>query len=108
MIKKQVSIRTLKKNISTLLRSPDFKPEQLKLLQIPSKQVVNALFSFLYNEDPVVKWNAVCAMGAVVSDIAGKDPEAARVIIRRLMWNLNDESGGIGWGSPEATAQDLP
>jgi len=22
--------------------------------------------------------------------------------MRRLIWNLNDESGGIGWGSPEA------
>jgi hypothetical protein len=28
--------------------------------------------------------------------------ESARVIMRRLIWNLNDESGGIGWGSPES------
>jgi hypothetical protein len=27
------------------------------------------------------------------------------VIMRRLMWNLNDESGGIGWGSPEAMGE---
>jgi hypothetical protein len=33
--------------------------------------------------------------------------EAARVIMRRLMWNLNDESGGIGWGSPEAMGEIL-
>jgi len=33
--------------------------------------------------------------------------EAARVIVRRLMWNLNDESGGIGWGSPEAMGEIL-
>jgi hypothetical protein len=33
--------------------------------------------------------------------------EAARVMIRRLMWNLNDESGGIGWGSPEAMGEIL-
>ena len=25
--------------------------------------------------------------------------------MRRLMWNLNDESGGIGWGSPEAMGE---
>jgi hypothetical protein len=31
--------------------------------------------------------------------------ESARVIIRRLIWNLNDESGGIGWGSPEAMGE---
>ena len=33
--------------------------------------------------------------------------ESARVIIRRLMWNLNDESGGIGWGSAEALGEIL-
>ncbi len=31
--------------------------------------------------------------------------ESARVIMRRLMWSLNDESGGIGWGAPEAMAE---
>ena len=41
-------------------------------------------------------------MGQVVSNLADTDMESARVIMRRLIWNLNDESGGIGWGSPEA------
>jgi len=27
--------------------------------------------------------------------------------MRRLMWNLNDESGGIGWGNPEAMGEIL-
>jgi hypothetical protein len=31
--------------------------------------------------------------------------ESARVVMRRLMWMLNDESGGIGWGVPEAMAE---
>jgi len=31
--------------------------------------------------------------------------ESARVIMRRLMWSLNDESGGIGWGAPEAMGE---
>jgi hypothetical protein len=31
--------------------------------------------------------------------------EAARVVMRRLMWTLNDESGGIGWGAPEAMGE---
>jgi len=29
------------------------------------------------------------------------------VIMRRLMWSLNDESGGIGWGAPEAMAEAI-
>ena len=33
--------------------------------------------------------------------------EKARIVLRRIMWNLNDESGGIGWGSPEAMGEIL-
>ncbi|MBW2180195.1 MAG: HEAT repeat domain-containing protein [Deltaproteobacteria bacterium] len=78
-----------------------------KICELPEKQAVNPLFSFLFNSDPLIKWRAVTAMGAVVSQLANKELEAARVIMRRLMWNLNDESGGIGWGSPEAMGEVL-
>ncbi|MBW2266921.1 MAG: HEAT repeat domain-containing protein [Deltaproteobacteria bacterium] len=44
-------------------------------------------------------------MGAVVANLAEQDMESARVIMRRLMWSLNDESGGIGWGAPEAMGE---
>jgi hypothetical protein len=44
-------------------------------------------------------------MGEVVSRLADRHIESARIIMRRFMWNLNDESGGIGWGSPEAMAE---
>jgi len=41
-------------------------------------------------------------MGRATAQLAREDMPAAQVVMRRLMWNLNDESGGIGWGSPEA------
>ena len=44
-------------------------------------------------------------MGVVVAGLAEHDMESARVVMRRLMWNLNDESGGIGWSSPEAMGE---
>jgi hypothetical protein len=44
-------------------------------------------------------------MGAVVGHLADTAMESARVVMRRFMWNLNDESGGIGWGSPEAMGE---
>jgi len=46
-------------------------------------------------------------MGRVVSSLAEKDMESARVVMRRLMWNLNEESGGIGWGCPEAMGETM-
>jgi hypothetical protein len=67
--------------------------------------VINPLFSFLLSSDEQTKWRAVTAMGAVVANLAEKDMESARVVMRRLMWNLNDESGGIGWGAPEAMGE---
>jgi hypothetical protein len=74
---------------------------------MPAGQVINPLFSFLHHGDTKAKWAAVTAIGAVVSQLADQDMEAARVVFRRLMWNLNDESGGIGWGSPEAMGEIL-
>jgi hypothetical protein len=44
-------------------------------------------------------------MGQVVSQLAETDMESARVVMRRFIWTLNDESGGIGWGSPESMGE---
>ncbi len=71
------------------------------------KKVINALFPLLYSQDETIKWWTVTSMGFMVRDMAQKDMEGARNIMRRLMWNLNDESGGIGWGSPEAMGEIL-
>jgi hypothetical protein len=39
--------------------------------------------------------------------MADRQIEDARIMMRRLMWTLNDESGGIGWGSPEAMGETM-
>jgi hypothetical protein len=31
--------------------------------------------------------------------------EEGRIVMRRFLWSLNDESGGIGWGAPESMAE---
>jgi len=97
--------RQLKKEIFELLSHKNFEKSLEKIRQLPARQAVNPLFSFFYNSDELVKWRAVAAMGAVVSNLADHNMESARVIMRRLIWNLNDESGGIGWGSPEAMGE---
>ena len=94
--------RQLKKEVFKLLIHDDFSNSLVQLSRLPGRQVVNPLFSFLYHADEIVRWHAVSAMGVVTAGLADKNMESARVIMRRLMWNLNDESGGIGWGSPEA------
>lgn len=102
-----MSGREIKKKIFDFLRQDDNTAGIKNICALPEKQAVNPLFSFFLNADPLIKWRAVTAMGAVVSQLADKKLEDARVIIRRLMWTLNDESGGIGWGSPEAMGEIL-
>jgi len=100
-----MGIRQLKKILPALLKNEAFEKSLEEICLIPARRVVNPLFSFFYNTDELIKWRAVTAMGVVVSRLANEDLESARIVMRRLMWNLNDESGGIGWGSPEAMGE---
>lgn len=97
--------RKLKQKTYDLLVKEDFESALEMIREIPARQAVNPLFSFFCNPKELVRWRAVKAMGEVVSDLAQKDMESARIIMRRLMWSLNDESGGIGWGAPEAMGE---
>lgn len=83
---------------------PDLLQE---LLAMPRPPVVKVLISLFCHADPALRWRAVSLLGPLLAELAGRDLEAARVVMRRLMWSLNDESGGIGWGAPEAMAECL-
>jgi hypothetical protein len=102
---KTLSGRQLKRHVLALLQQNDLTKCESELCRLPARQTVNPLFSFLCSVDEIIKWRAVAAMGAVVSNLATTDLESARVIMRRFMWQLNDESGGIGWGCPEAMGE---
>lgn len=97
--------RQLKKILLALLKDEAFEESLESICIMPARRVVNPLLSFFYNTDELIKWRAVTAMGVVVAHLACEDLESARIVMRRLMWNLNDESGGIGWGSPEAMGE---
>jgi len=97
--------RQIKKKILRHLQREPFDKELDEICRLPLKQTVSPLFSFLCSIDEQIKWRAVTALGKVVSDLAASDLESARVVMRRFIWNLNDESGGIGWGCPESMAE---
>jgi hypothetical protein len=98
-------MRRLKAQVYGVLTADDFEDRLGELMREPGRRVVNPLFGFLLNTDTLVRWRAVVAMGAVVSHLADQDLESARVVVRRMMWQLNDESGGIGWGCPESMGE---
>jgi hypothetical protein len=95
----------LRSRIGGLLRSDRPVACLIEWSEVPAQRVINPLLSFLYSADVQVKWRAVTAVGVVVAKIADEDLESGRTIMRRLMWSLNDESGGIGWGAAEAMGE---
>ena len=94
-----------KRRITKLLESPDIEAVIQELRQLPVSRVINPLIGALCSNNETVRWHAIAALGPIMADLADKDMEAARVVMRRFMWSLNDESGGIGWGAPEAMGE---
>jgi len=97
--------REIKRTLRTLLLEGSPRSVEAKLLSQPLRRMVSPLIGFFCDRQEIVRWRAVTALGMVTDALAGESMEEARVVMRRLMWTLNDESGGIGWGAPEAMGE---
>jgi len=103
--------RALRARVKALLKADDF-PDNLQGLRgsggefgLSPRRAVGPLLALLASGEAAVKERAVTALGLLAADLAAQDLEAARDVMRRLMWSLNEESGGIGWGAPAAMAE---
>jgi hypothetical protein len=67
-------------------------------------QALRTLQPFLYADDALLAWRAVEAVGRAAG-AAGTD--AARELLRRTLWLMNDESGGVLWRGPEVVGAVL-
>jgi hypothetical protein len=85
----------------------DERDEAIIELAGRQKRALSWLTALTYDPDPLISWRAVEAIGLAASRIADDDPEFVRTHLRRLLWLLNDESGGIGWRAPEAIGEIL-
>jgi hypothetical protein len=97
--------RLIKKEVMAILAAypgPE-ADERLRALW-REEDLIHPLFSSLCGVDEALRWRGIDVFGRVVCRLAARNMEAARVVMRRLLWSLNDESGGIGWGAPEAMA----
>ncbi len=103
----RASGRDLKQAVGELLRGENLASAVTVISGMPARRIVSPLFGLFCDRDPLVRWRAVTAMGAVVRRLAEDSLESARVVMRRFIWNLNEESGGIGWGCPEAMGESM-
>ena len=65
------------------------------------------LISLAYSDNELIKWRSIEAIGIVSALMAKSDLERVRDLVRRLFWLMNDESGGLGWSSPEMIGEIL-
>jgi len=93
--------------VFALLKSPELEKKLESLRKYSVHRVFRTLLSALCSEDEEIKRPAVTVTGILVADLAPRDMEGVRRILRRMIWSLNEESGGIGWGIPEAMGEIL-
>ncbi|MCK9419001.1 MAG: hypothetical protein M0R70_06460 [Nitrospirae bacterium] len=65
------------------------------------RRALSQLVRIAYDKDTLAGWRAIKAIGRVAKALVKTDDEFLRVTIRKLLWSLSDESGGIGWAAPE-------
>ena len=82
------------------------KYRELTLLGKGDRRVWRSMQSQLYQVDEALRWHAIEAVAVFVRQWwdSGRH-EKALDYMRRLMWSINDESGGIGWSTPQTIAE---
>jgi rubredoxin len=95
-----------KVRIKALLDAEDYAG-LMELSDAHGGKVGNSLISLAADLDEERRWRAIRALGLVTARLYDREPEQARRVLRQLIWNLNEESGGIGWGMAEAFGEIL-
>lgn len=96
-----------KRAVQRILGQNDLAAILHHLSAMPAAAIINPLFSGICHANENIRWHAIVAMGVTLARLADEDMEKARIVMRRFMWSLNDESGGIGWGAPESMAEAM-
>jgi hypothetical protein len=97
----------LKRQVTLLLREEELVQIKKQCATFNQRSLINPLISCLCYTDEKIRWHCVSVIGEVVHKIAVDEMENARIVMRRFLWMLNDESGGIGWGVPEAMSESM-
>ena len=69
--------------------------------------VIRYLTGGLYAAADASRWRTIRALGAVAGDRESVSDRRIRELLRRFFWWLNDESGAVPFGVPEAIGEIL-
>jgi hypothetical protein len=65
------------------------------------KSVFRCLVSLSFDKTDLLAWRAIEAMGIFCKETAQNNPEETMHMVRKLLWYLSEETGGIAWSAPE-------
>ena len=100
-------LREMRKTVLSALAAEPWPKGLERLESFPPKPLLGPLYACLLEPDQLIRWRAATAFGAAMSRLFLEKPEDARQVMRQLMWRLNEESGNIAWGIPEAFGETL-
>ena len=96
----------VKGRIESLLEREDHEA-LLHLERSQPGRVIRYLTGRLCSAREEEKWRAIRALGLVVGDVQLVSRRRAVDLLRRFVWALNDESGAVPYGVPEAIGEVL-
>ncbi len=99
-------LRNYKKVLRQYLEAENWQEHLKDISQLNPREAAGPLFSFLLLGGSMTH-KAAIALGMCIHKLSEEKVEDARNLIRRFMWQMNEESGNIGWGIPEAFAETL-
>ena len=70
-------------------------------------KTIRFLSGRLSSHNEQTKWKAVHSLGVVVGERHVISADRVRELLRRFFWSLNDESGAVPFGVPEAIGEVL-
>jgi hypothetical protein len=94
-----------KSHVRSLLKKRDF--EGVRSWARGNRTPFRTLTTLLFDSDELIRWRAIEALGAVAPLEAEHGIGRPRRHVQRLLWLMNDESGGICWHAPEAIGEIL-
>jgi len=96
--------KTVKQQVRDLLYQRDYN----RLIELceENRKIWTELRFRLFDMDEKICWSAIEAVAQFMKHLWRKGKtEKVREYMRNLFWSLNDESGGIGWNSPQTIAE---
>ncbi|OIQ52176.1 hypothetical protein BerOc1_00650 [Pseudodesulfovibrio hydrargyri] len=99
--------RSVKKTVRDILADDDWQARLAELDGFRPADLVPPLLNLRLDRLETVRWRSATAFGLTAARMAEASMEKARVIMRTLMWYMNEESGNLGWGIPLFMAEAM-